>query len=69
MSDIQTRYSRTHPGWKVFVLAWLSGIFTMATAIYVTIHADWSFVWSAGIAIALFLVGGSNAENLTDRKK
>lgn len=63
--------SRMHPGWKVFFLAWLSGLFSILAV------GSWfarmmghgttsSTVITTGLAIGFFILGGLKAEKLTD---
>lgn len=59
--------SRMHPGWACFLLAWFSGMFTMATMIYIMIHMDWGFWFGGLIALGTFIAGGRKAEKLYDR--
>lgn len=62
-----------HPGWQVFLCAWVSGMFTISAMACVIRWAvlDEGFGWGAiiigSIAIILFMIGGSRAERLTDR--
>lgn len=56
-----------HPGWACFLAAYGSGMATVWTMLYVIVHADWGFIWGAGVAIGLFVLGGRKAEKLYDR--
>ena len=60
--------SRMHPGWKVFFQGALSGLLVVPFSAFL-MRQDW---WGAGIVgtvmLFAFIRGGTNAENLTDRK-
>lgn len=66
------RATGMHPGWAAFMLAWFSGIFTMAAMLA---SVQWAafrqpigyVVFCGAVAAALFILGGRRAEKLWDR--